>query len=324
MSTATQPQTETNGTQQPARAPIAAGRRGLSLTTLDEMWRFAQYVASSGLAPKGVESPQAILVALQMGAEVGLTPMASLQNIAVINGRPSLWGDAMLAVCQGSGMFDFESFKEDWSGEKEDFGCTCTVRRLPNGAPTTRTFTVADARKAGLWDKTGPWKTSPRRMLQMRARSFALRDTFSDILRGFHCAEEVMDIEQRTERPSSLSALTARLEKPTAPVSTRSEELNQWADTAMEPAGEQRMAPGEIPLDTPDPPADPLDDVRAALAGATTPAEVSKIGEHFVGQDSPLASEELIERAQALVMARMREVEPPKAKGKQSQKESTP
>ena len=58
------------------------------------------------------------------------------------------------------------------------------------------TFTVGDAIRAGLWKKAGPWTMYPKRMLQMRARSFALRDAFPDVLRGLVATEEVEDYQE--------------------------------------------------------------------------------------------------------------------------------
>lgn len=203
------------------RTPVIAGPRGLQLTSLEEMFRFATAVAKSGLAPKGLEHPEAIFVALQMGAELGLTPMASLQNIAVINGRPSVWGDAMLAVCRSQGVFDEAVFEERMEGGGDELTAICIVRRLPHGKPIQREFSVARAKKAGLWGKSGPWTQYPERMLQMRARSFALRDGFADILRGFKSAEEMYDTidVQHTpvvNQPRTLDDLANRLESPAA------------------------------------------------------------------------------------------------------------
>ena len=83
---------------EPPRSTIQIGSSGLILNDLDSLWRFSGYVSTSGLAPKGIQSREAIFTAIQMGLEVGLTPMAALQNIAVINGRPSIWGDAQLSI----------------------------------------------------------------------------------------------------------------------------------------------------------------------------------------------------------------------------------
>ena len=189
---------------------IAATERGIQLRSIDEMWRFAECVHQSGLAPTGLKSPQACLVAIQMGAECGLAPMASLQNIAVINGRPSLWGDGMLAVCRGSGQFCEETFEEGWEGEGDELHAFCVVRRTPNGKPCRRTFSVQQAKQAGLWGKQGPWKQYPERMLQMRARSFALRDMFGDALRGMHSAEEMVGVAA-SQPANGQQALSERL-----------------------------------------------------------------------------------------------------------------
>lgn len=201
----------------PPKTPIVAGDRGVQLRSLDDMYRFACCVHNSGLAPKGIETPEAIMVAIQMGAELGLTPMASLQNIAVINGRPSVWGDAMLGVCRASGLFDEEAFEERFEGQGDILTAICTVRRLPRGKPVTRPFSIADASAAELLTKSGPWKQYRRRMLQMRARSWALRDAFSDILRGFKCAEEAWDtidvpaVDPHTAPAKTLDALAEQL-----------------------------------------------------------------------------------------------------------------
>lgn len=183
------------------KVPVAIGPKGIQITDLDGLWRFSQAVAKSGLAPKGIQTPEAVLIAVEMGLEVGLPPMAALQNIAVINGRPSLWGDAQLAVCRGTG--ELEEFSEwyEQAGKKltrnpsqftDDTTAVCRVKRKGGEAVETG-FSVSDAKTAGLWGKDGPWKQYPARMLKFRARSFALRDGFGDALRGLRAAEEVMD-----------------------------------------------------------------------------------------------------------------------------------
>ena len=86
------------------RESISVGSRGIELRSIEELYRFAKFVAASPFAPRGFQSPEAIVVAIQYGYELGLTPMQSLQNVAVINGKPSIYGDAMLAVVRASGL----------------------------------------------------------------------------------------------------------------------------------------------------------------------------------------------------------------------------
>ncbi|MCK0507959.1 recombinase RecT [Aromatoleum anaerobium] len=169
---------------------LAAPKQNFSLAPkdLDEAMRFADILASSSIVPKDYQrNPGNVLVAIQWGMELGLQPMQAMQNIAVINGRPSLWGDAMLALVKGHHAFEW--IKE----EVTDEGTTCTIKRA--GQPeVVWTFTKEDAKRAGLLGKQGPWQQFPKRMMQMRARSFALRDAFPDALKGIHSAEEVRDM----------------------------------------------------------------------------------------------------------------------------------
>ena len=167
--------------------------KGFAPTTLDEAFRFAEVMSKSTLVPKDYQgNPSNCLIAMQLGMEVGLAPLQAMQNIAVINNRPCLWGDAMLAIVRASGLMEYinETPTED--------GCTCVVKRKGE-AETVREFTVSDAKKAGLYGKSGSWTHHPKRMMQMRARSFALRDAFTDVLRGMAIAEVVQD-EQPEEK----------------------------------------------------------------------------------------------------------------------------
>ncbi len=153
----------------------------------DSAWRLSVAISKSGLAPNGIQTPEAIFTAIQLGAEVGLTPMQSLQNIAVVNGKPTIWGDAQLALVRGSRQL--EKFEE--SLDEATMTATCVVRRKGDEVDTVSKFSKADALTAGLWEKSGPWKQYPKRMLKMRARAFALRDAFPDVLKGIYATEEL-------------------------------------------------------------------------------------------------------------------------------------
>jgi hypothetical protein len=161
-------------------------------STLTEAIALSKLIANSDLAPRDFKGkPANVLIAMQMGAEVGLAPMAALQNIAVINGRPSIWGDAALGIVVTHP--DYEWHKEVWEGTADTKTAIFQIKRKGNEVHVTR-FSVADAKKANLWGKTGPWQQYSDRMLQMRARGFGIRDKFPDALRGLGLAEEAMDI----------------------------------------------------------------------------------------------------------------------------------
>lgn len=159
-----------------------------------EAMELAKTLASSQLIPKAFQQrPGDVFVAMMWSHSLGIPIVQGLQGIAVINGKPSLYGDALLAVCMGSGqMADIE---ETVTGNADNLTATCKVTRRGKPTPVVSTFSIADARAAGLLGKPGPWKQYTSRMLKMRARAFALRDAFPDVLSGIASAEEMQDVE---------------------------------------------------------------------------------------------------------------------------------
>lgn len=176
---------------QTARAPINFGDTGIQIRTMDDAARFAECVLKAGLAPKGFDTAQGVIIALQHAAELGLSPMQGLQSVAIINGRPGIYGDAALALVRRSGLL--ENITEVVDGDGEARKAVCTVKRRGE-SECVSTFSVADAKRAGLWGKAGPWTQYPDRMLKFRARGFALRDTFGDVLKGLRMVEELSDM----------------------------------------------------------------------------------------------------------------------------------
>jgi Fe-S-cluster formation regulator IscX/YfhJ len=155
------------------------------------MMQMAEMVSKSGFVPPAYQGkPANCLVAIQWGQEIGLKPMQALQNIAVVNGKPALYGDALLALTRNDPrcVGVEEKIENDMA--------TCKVKRRHKDGTieeVVRTFSKDDAVKAKLWNKQGPWQQYPNRMLQARARGFALRDAFPDALKGFITAEELGD-----------------------------------------------------------------------------------------------------------------------------------
>lgn len=199
------------------------GEGGVSLTTVEQALVFAKAVVASGLAPKSFQTPEAVLIAVQMGAEIGLPPMAALQNIAVINGKPGVYGDAGKALLRARG-FDIEEMDTDEIQKKGFAKCTITH---PRQKPVTRTFSLADAKTAGLTGKQGPWSQYPHRQLAWRAFWFAARDAAPDVLKGVGGAEEITDlpVEPKNVTPPAATKTLAALDAPaeTPPVTVEPE-----------------------------------------------------------------------------------------------------
>lgn len=169
----------TQNTMQAAKASAMA----ILPKNFAEMLAVADQLAKTELVPKDMRGkPESVMVALQMGLELGLMPMQAIQSIAVINGRPSVFGDAALAIVMAH---------PEYAGHTEDVQddhTTATFTRRGN-EPCVRTFTLEDARKARLLEKD-TYKMYQRRMLQMRARAWAMRDSFADALKGVAIYEE--------------------------------------------------------------------------------------------------------------------------------------
>jgi len=214
---------------------------------LTEAIDLAKMVAHSGMVPKQYEgNVGGVLIAMQMGAEVGLAPLSAVQNIAVINGRPSIWGDAMLALCLAHPTCE-DIVEEDHADIAKNGSATCIAKRRGR-APVKRTFSVEDAKKAGLWGKGGPWSQYPNRMLQMRARGFALRDAFPDALRGIISTEEARDITNVVEAKAEWADELSQ--------GTHSFKRNAEPEKAKEPARE-KTTPAPVPVPTPIPAPEP-------------------------------------------------------------------
>ena len=185
---------------------VRTGSFDLTPHSLQEAFTLAEMMSKSALVPESFRGKVGdILIAVQLGSEIGLKPMQALRGICVINGRPTVWGDAALAVVLNSGLM--ENYKEMTNEEIEAAGkAVFWAKRVGLPEPIVREFSIEDAKKARLWgnEKKPIWKDYPWRMLQMRARSWALRDGFADALKGMSIREEVEDIPI-TEAPPALA-----------------------------------------------------------------------------------------------------------------------
>lgn len=232
----------------PAKPPLKAGGSVGAIVPQDaeQAWRMAEMIAKSGLAPRDMKSPEQIVTAIFHGLEIGLKPMQAVQSIAVVNGRPTVWGDAALGLVESSGLL--EDFAESIDGDGDKMVARCFAKRLGRATPIERTFSVDDAKAAGLWGKSGPWQQYKRRMLQLRARAFTLRDGFADVLKGLQITEEARDYNLAEQPASTASRITA------ADVLAQGAHPTPTADAAAEivdpPAEPEKkgMKPVAVPL----------------------------------------------------------------------------
>lgn len=168
------------------------------------LWRLAKAAFKSELLPQSIKTEAQAFIMIAAGFEVGLSLGQTLKGVMVVNNRPALWGDIALALVRRH--HEFGGIREWYEFEGDKLTAFCEIKRKGEEHPTIGTFSVGDARRAGLWDKAGPWKNYPSRMLKMRARAFAMRDSFPDALGGLSLAEEMEDVDETPRRGEDRAA----------------------------------------------------------------------------------------------------------------------
>lgn len=178
---------------------VALSSASLMPQTYEGKLQMAGALAKSGLIPQGLNTPEKVFVALQWGHELGLSPMVAVNNVAVINGKPTLSADIMAAVVKRSPEYGGIEWVKNTESEAE-----CIITRILSNGKTesiTSRFTMQDAVNAGLANKT-VWKQYPRRMLKHRCLSYGLKDMFPDILAGLYTPEEMESVsDESNEEP---------------------------------------------------------------------------------------------------------------------------
>jgi len=276
-------------------------RMGVAPQSIEEAWRLAQLVAQSELVPKDFQGkPHNVLIAMELGLEVGIPWLQSVQGTSVINGRPGFFGDLFLAVIVASPVYRqhdeyyevaverdvevpggrtekrwiFERrdglVAEDW--KRDDTVAVCSFWRRGKDEPTTRRFNVGQARKAQLLGKQGPWTTYPDRMLAMRARAWAGRDTFPDVLKGVKSAEELMDIPD--DRPQQAEPIQPRRASEARAVSPEPPAVG------TSPAAQPASPPAAAATPSPAPTAGATQELRGLLVTNTSFVK-PKVGEPY-------------------------------------------
>ena len=242
--------------------------QGFAPQTMTEAIDFSNMLSKSTMVPKAYQNkPEDVLVAVQWGYELGLAPLQALQNIATINGKPSVYGDAAMALVQNSPVC--EDVKEYFEGEGTSNPIAVCVAKRKNRTEVIRKYSVEDAKRAGLWNKQGPWTQYPKRMLQMRARGFALRDAFPDVLKGLITVEEAQDYPDDTpvaqapqiKHANPLDAIPSVSVSEVEVLDIPAAECSE--NTTVEIVSEQIQPPGTFKLNIPGKPSELHDGMNA-------------------------------------------------------------
>lgn len=143
---------------------------------------------------------QAIAV-IAFGLSHHIPASLALSRTMVVNGEITLWGDALLAIVYASGLLEYKEEEFDESTQT----AICWVKRKDMSRPEKRTFSVADAKTAGLWGRN-VWAKYPRDMLAAKARNRAIKEVFPDVVSGMTITEDAVEI-QSTNVPTKYSTI---------------------------------------------------------------------------------------------------------------------
>jgi hypothetical protein len=187
-------------------APIPITADGIQLNSIEAVWRIANLLYNSRLAPSSLRTKEQIAVALLRAIELKLPPLQAIEGMTVINNKVGLMGDLALSMVESSGLLADKKIR--YTGKDETLCCTVTVQRKGREAQSY-SFSVAEAKAAGIYQRSEPWRTYPKRMTYYRALGFALRDEFSDVLKGIKTVEELMDYPEQA-KPIQINEIEER------------------------------------------------------------------------------------------------------------------
>jgi hypothetical protein len=230
---------------------VEFGKGGVQIRNLDEAWKYASLIAKSGdMCPSSFRGkPEAVLAAIQRGAELGLNPMQALTSITVIKGTPTLSGETLLALMNQPGVMKKGKrtrvgWRDTADGKMEGFVWSW---REGDDGPLETTFTQDEAIAMRLWGKKGreggdtPWITMPGVMLQWRTVAKHSRRYYSDVSKGLYMTSEMQDVHHQDHGPAQerdvtpSAALVTGLKDPLLHVPTKEPAEPEATSAAGEP-----------------------------------------------------------------------------------------
>lgn len=225
--------------------------------TFDEAKSMSSTLAKASLLPQALRGKEAdVLMTVMAGAELGLGPILSIRSIHVIEGKPTLSADLIAALClRRADVCEYLTPVESNSTK-----ATYSAKRKGAPAPVTMSFTIDEAKQAGLAGK-GNWLKYPAAMLRARCISAICRAVFPDLVGGLYDSDsaEIEAPSPRASPPSHVvdvvaTALPAATDYDAsgAPVSERAK-LEVTLEEAQDVAGLNALVDRLARLKTTDP-----------------------------------------------------------------------
>ena len=190
-------------------APLAQQDRSLEFLTdagsFEHIWRVATAFSGSKLVPKDFQNkPQDTFVAIQMALQLQINPLLCLQNIQVINGKPSFSAQFMIGLANSRGPF---AGPLTWhsEGQGDSLSVTCQATLAATGEVVSVNVSMAMA-KADGWTKNAKYRSIPEQMLRYRSATWLIRLYCPEVTCGMQSTDELKDsdtLPQRKINPES-------------------------------------------------------------------------------------------------------------------------
>jgi hypothetical protein len=169
----------------------------MNTKALNIISKLADRYASSSMVPETYKGrPDNCFVALELASRMDVSPVLVMQNLYIVQGKPSWAGQACKALIDGSGKFANSEYVMTGNKSDSTWGCYLQAVSTKTGKLVKGTeITMKMAQDEGWINKNGSkWKTMPEQMLKYRAAAFFARTECPEVLMGFQTADEIEDV----------------------------------------------------------------------------------------------------------------------------------
>lgn len=154
--------------------------------SLPEVETLAETLAKSTLLPDALKGKAPdIVVSILAGAELGLSPMAAIRGVHVVQGKPLLSADTMVGLVLASGLCEYFMCVEE-----SDASVTYETKRKNAPKAQRCTWSLDDSKRAAIHTKDNH-RLFPRQMMKARCKAILARDAYPDVLAGVYDTSEV-------------------------------------------------------------------------------------------------------------------------------------
>lgn len=241
------------------------------ISSTAEAFLFAHMMSEAKMLPPNVSEMQAG-IAIVAGLSLKLDPFQAVQNIAVVNNRPTLWGDALVALVSASGEIEDENVQWFTGNDGKRVACRVTIKRKGRKTPYEGEFSLGMAAASGLLNRP-VWKANPSRMLYIRARAFALRNGFADLIMGVGMREEEEDAAYMKEKFSEVVEVPGQA--PEVPLKQMGETVHIKNPWLAKQANKRALPKPPVVVD--EAPVDAPSDLVAPVTEEPSTVEINKV-----------------------------------------------